>query len=384
MPNAIKHLARGCPQLHEIDISIAPESYDDGVLAGPRPAMVIARNAASEFLQRVNDGADCFALTSEQRRVLWTITGQRKMMPWRLLASCLPLRLQLTTELIEHWRNHWRIHNRDASRQYMSVTIITDSGNTLARRGHADIEALRRRAYKLLCQVNLHGVFVIEVQLLTNFPRHGHGGTHCWHVHCVATTDDPNFDIETVQTTLRGSGRLSNIFDAPTVTITPIETLGHLMRACAYMLKAPAVGKRLAPHPVIPKAWTLEKVFIRKDEALRLVEALSQVQLGQIVHSVGLGKHILRPAMKALRELHKTSYQRTRKRLPVDYDMARYWAQLRNGRAGNRYDPYDFSPKTPWAADWEAIARKAFASIIAHRERLQKPLESARKAPLPM
>lgn len=369
MSGAMRRLARRGATLEDVDTSCAPPSPLDDVLR-PRPATVIARNVADEFIDRFNRGCDCFRLSTKQRTALRALTGQRGM-PERLLASCVPLRLQLIFELIRQWRDHWLQHRKDPDRQYMFVTILTDSGNTFARHAFINLEAGRRRADKVLRQAKLHGVSSTEVQHITNFPQRGHGGTDCWHHHCIATTDDPDFDIEAVAAELCDSGRLSNIFDMPTVKITPITSLAQLTRCCAYMLKAPAIGKRLVPHLLIPLAWTFENVSLRKDVIVRLAEAVSQVEIGQIVHSVGLGKHLLRPAMKALRAWHKARYYKARNKLAAHFDVAELWADIRGSRPNNRYGPYFFLKKgtAPAEYDWGPIAREALEAENAKRAR---------------
>lgn len=370
MSRAMRRLARRGATLEDIDTSCAPASPLDDVPPGPRPAMVIARSLAAEFIERFNQGCDCFRLSKKQRAALRAATGQRGM-PERLLASCIPLRLQLSSELIRQWRDHWHQHRKDPDRQYMFVTIITDSGNTFSRHAFINLEAERRRADKVLRAAKLDGVFSTEVQHITNFPQRGHGGTDCWHHHCVATTNDPDFDIEAVAAELCDSGRLSNIFDMPTVKIRPITSLAQLMRCCVYMLKAPAIGKRLVPHPLIPLAWTFENVSLRSDVIVRLAEAISQVEIGQIVHSVGQGKHLLRPAIKAVRVWHKARYYRTKNRLAADFDVAELWADIRNSRTNNRYEPYVFLKKgtAPAEYDWGPIAREALEALNAKRAR---------------
>lgn len=370
MSRAMRRLELRGTTLEDIDTSCAPASPLDDVLPGPRPAMVIARCRADEFIERFNQGCDCFRLSKKQRAALRAATGQRGM-PERLLASCVPVRLQLISELIEQWRDHWLKHRKDPGRQYMFVTIITDSSNTLSRNAFINLEAERRRAYKVLRQAKLHGVFSTEVQHITNFPQRGHGGTDCWHHHCVATTDDPDFDIEAIAAELCDSGRLSNIFDMATVKITPITSLAQLMRCCAYMVKAPAIGKRLVPHPQIPLGWTFKNVSLRNDAVVRLAEGLSQVEFGQIVHSVGDGKYLLRPAMKALRAWHKARYYRARTKLAADCDVAGLWADIRGNRRNNLYGPYVFLQQGTAPSDyaWGPIAREALDAMNARRAR---------------
>lgn len=166
--------------LENIDTTFIPDSHYDGVLVGPRPARVIAEDAAREFTALFNAGVDCFNLSRKHRAVLRAIIGKGGM-PARMLLSCVSTRLRLTAELTKQWRSHWHQHRRERGRQYIFATIITDTGNALARRPEIDLETLRRRIDKLLRDANLQGNFVIEVQLITNFPRQGHGGTHCWH-----------------------------------------------------------------------------------------------------------------------------------------------------------------------------------------------------------
>ncbi len=371
---ALIAFARGGATIEDIDTSFVPDSDFDGLLDGPRPASVIAEHAANEFSWRFIAGADCLKPNRKQERALRAIIGKGGM-PARMLVSCIPTQLRFFTELTDQWRNHWHQHRREPGRQYMFVTIITDSGNALARRPRINLEALRRRADKILRSAHLHGNFVIELQLVTNFPRRGDGGTHCWHVHFIGTTDDPACDVGSLQSALRKSGRLSNVFNAPTVTITPITSLAQLMRCCAYMLKAPAVGKFLRPHPRIPNAWTFDKVFVRKDEALRLGEALSQVELGQVVHSVCEGKHLLRPAMKAVRAWHKAQYAKAKNKLPEDFVVAKFWAGLRGSGLNNLNRPYIFRKPRDGChfREWMKVALPALTALNTARERASAP-----------
>lgn len=130
---SLVRMARRGASLEEIDTSLVPVSDRDGLPAGPRPAMVIARAGASEFINRVNRGLDCFLLSDAQRAAFRAATGQGGM-PGRLLSSCSPLRLELASELMGQWRAHWHKHRKEPGRQYMFVTIITDTGNTLEHR----------------------------------------------------------------------------------------------------------------------------------------------------------------------------------------------------------------------------------------------------------
>lgn len=364
----VRKVGRGT-LLEDIDTSQVPASDFDVRLVGPRPAMVIATDAADEFLERFNRGEDCFVLTKKQVLALGAATGQAGMTE-KLLLSCIRIRLEFTAQLIQQWSKHWKKHRGEPSRQYMFITILTDSGNTLARRPFIDLEALRRRIDKLLRPLGLDAVFMTEVQLLTNFPRFGYGATHQWHGHCIATINDSAFDVEAIKALLCQSGRLSNVFGAPTVRITSIETLAHLMRCCAYMSKLPAVGKRIVPDPKIPGAWTFDKVFVRKDEAFRLVEGLSQIEIGQVVHSIGNGKHILRPAMKALRQWHKLKYAKARHKLTADDDIADIWGAIRGSRVNDVNEPYRIGSRSEWppSYDWEELARDALAAMNAARD----------------
>jgi hypothetical protein len=133
------------------------------------------------------------------------------------------------------------------------------------------------------------------------------------------------------------------------------------------MLKAPSVGKFLAPDPHIPEAWTFQKTFVRKDEALRLGEALSQLELGQLVHSVGHGKFLLRPAMKAVRAWHKSQYAKARNKLSKDADLAKLWAHVRVSRSNNSYGPYIFGRvlEQTQSATWTSIAAAALQALRA-------------------
>ncbi|MEO7787701.1 MAG: hypothetical protein ABIR77_07770 [Sphingomicrobium sp.] len=153
--------------------------------------MVIARDSIAQFAKRIIAGAECFNLSKKEEATLYALNGQRGT-PEKLLMSSMPDRLELITQLIQHWREHWNEHRGEPDRHYMFGTIITDEGNTLARQPCFDLEAFRRRIDKVARQAKCHAVFVIENQHVTNFPRHGLGGTHGWHGHILATTNTAN------------------------------------------------------------------------------------------------------------------------------------------------------------------------------------------------
>lgn len=386
MPSPSKAMRRMMTRgaaLADIDASQGSESDESyyGIDPDkPWPPLIKAAKDAKHLIALVNRAADRLKLNHRQQNALRLASGQAGATE-RLLASSALVRLKLIGLLIKHWAERWVQHSSEPHRRYWWLTIAIDKGNTLARKPIVNLEGLRRSADKLLREFGLGGVFLIEVQVLTNFPRYGHGASHQWHVHVIVTTNGPDFDELATEAAMQALSRLSNVFGKPTVTIKPIPSLADLKRCCAYLLKLPVIGKFIAPDPKIPDEWTFKTTFIRPDEAFRLLEPLTHLEINQLVHAVGDGKHVLRPAMKDLRAWHKLQLRRTRNVLPGDFNMRGLWSQIRDTRKSNVYRPYAFVDVgvQRHESEWDIVAAQSLARMNA--ERLARPKEKRQASP---
>ena len=76
----------------------------------------------------------------------------------------------------------------DTSTRYFFLTFIDDIGNTSDRAPQVNLPAIQRKVDKATRAIGLHGVGVIEVQALMNYPGKGHGRTLLFHAHAIAWT----------------------------------------------------------------------------------------------------------------------------------------------------------------------------------------------------
>lgn len=137
-------------------------------------------------------------------------------------------------------------------RRFFRLTAITDAGNALEYTPVLNRALVKQKLRRLIGSTELQSLSIMELQAVTNFPQGGHGGTLMLHANALAWTTDRDFDIHKPLDDISDKEANSTLFGAPAIRGTGV--LHHqLDRICAYMVKAPNVGKR-HHRSLVPKA----------------------------------------------------------------------------------------------------------------------------------
>lgn len=228
----------------------------------------------------------------------------------------------------------------------------------------------------MLIESGLHGFGAIEVQGLTDVPGRGAGRTLSFHGHAIGWSSDPAFDAEAVQDRLCASAALRNWLGARTVNITPVgPTLRHLNWKAYYLLKAPTTGKRLVRDGRTPSGFAFGHVAIRADLAVRLMEALTQLEYANLLFAAGDGVAVQAEWLARVSDWHHAKRGEFAE-FSAEGDLADVWAQLRSQRWGRPRSAINFhaaSSETPTA--WETAAQAYLASRPATRRHSRRTLK---------
>lgn len=313
----------------------------------PRPSLRRARRRTGERVAALREllATARNKLKTSAREDAWlrslfggVMSGRNRMaLP---LASDLWLREQSTLLLIDQVLAHWSA--RPAGRRYAFITFIDESGNTLMRRPRLNRTAFRQKVYRALHARKLDAVITLELQALTNYPQAGHGNTLMLHAHALVWSDDPAWadDPQTAYGTwaldVGHRDSWSCRFEAePILPLIIGDTAGDIATVAAYMSKVPSNGSRSIKNPETDTRRMRSTIAsYRPDDALRVMEVLSQIELNQLIFAVGRGNDIVRPWRKALLAVHK-GHRRASQRDATIAEIAAGWATLRQ-HAGNR------------------------------------------------
>ena len=302
------------------------------------------------------------------------------------LGSDLWLRERSTLILIDEVLAHWRA--RALGRRYAFVTFIDDSGNTLMERPHLNRDAFRRKIDKAVRGSGLHAVVALEVQALTNYPKSGFGKTMMLHAHAIVWSDDPawadnpaaRYREWAIDLGLRDTWTCR--FGAEPVLPEVIrDTEGDFAMVAAYISKVPSDGSRTVKNPATSaRRMRSTTEDYHRDQALRIMEVLSQVELSKLIFAVGDGKQIAAPWRKAMLAVHRQR-RRSLDRETTLVEIADGWSALRR-HAGNRHHRASFrwlqSGERPASihvgrneiteAEVEAIRRRRRGELTAEME----------------
>ena len=333
------------------------------------------RDEIAEFQRLVDAGMRGWRITPVYRQMLDIAFG-RHGMSRRLLLSNARIRERAGLSLIDTVSNLLR----DRSRRFFFVTIFDDRGNALEYAPAIDLAALRQRLHAALIATGLHGFGAVELQAVSNLPQAGLGRTLMFHGHVVAWTDDPAFDTEATADRVSASGLLRNFLGARTVTIVDIARHYRQLRWRAfYMLKAPTAGKMVDRSQITPSGWNFKSVNVRADLAVRIMEALTQLEYADVLFAAGEGIGVQATWLADLQRWHQEQ-RSPYAGLSDEGDTAALWAALwarrrsahRPPREGFTFDCQSADAPTPW----ESAAQTWLATRSATRRYLVRKRQS--------
>ena len=198
---------------------------------------------------------------------------------------------------------------------------------------------------RLIRAARLNAIAVTEFQTLTNYPQHKRGCSFLTNAHAIMWADDPNFDADNAEKTMRASKRLKSALGAPTAELKPRDlSPGQLEYLAYYLLKAPVDGKYRERDPDNSSRWILSPTSVRPPLLLRLAEILSHLELPDLVWGVGDGTEIRARWKRELVAWNEIRCARDKQPLELGFRCGNMWdgIRLRPENGSRLYRPIVF------------------------------------------
>jgi hypothetical protein len=312
--------------------------------------------AANEKFRTMIDGKIYKSkLSDNRRRKFQALMGNSCFMK-ELVHSDFPARDKAGSFFVELMRAHrlkWISKNESkpwkmSRRRYYFLTFCHDHANTSDRKTQFHISSFKQRVDRAVRANHLSGIVAMEIQPIMNYPEHGHGRTLMLNAHAIVWTNE-KLDHRTIQKDLNNSCAWNLTFDCAPVEIKLIEDdlfedPHHIEDVARYLFKMPHDTKNYMRRKDCPdrfKFMSTEKGY-RPELALRVFECLSQVNMSQMVFSVGdKGTKICNAWRKEMRAWHKTR-MRERPECVLDFDVAKLWKKYRLKNGSKKFEPVQF------------------------------------------
>ncbi|WP_292962352.1 hypothetical protein [Novosphingobium sp. UBA1939] len=212
-------------------------------------------------------------------------------------------------------------------RERVWITMAWDAPITWERKPEIDTVACRNMASQHLRRSRVEGTGVLEFDTWKNIA--GERGKRVTpHIHFLGhARQGETIDAETLQESMRSRSALSNSIGAPSVVVKEVgKTPKDLATLGCYMSKLPAYAK----NPVPSRVWNgydLVQVNHAPGSVTRLIEMLSFMELGDVMFSIGEGKHIAAQVRDQVRM--KCACQRGAISAPIHSEIERRWRSIR-------------------------------------------------------
>jgi hypothetical protein len=212
--------------------------------------------------------------------------------------------------------------------QRVWVTVAWDAGVTWECAPSLDTISLRNIANQHLRRSGLHGLGILEIDTWKEIAGEP-GKRMVAHVHFTGwAADGEKIDVRALQTDLQNRRALTNALNFPSVVVKEIGSAASDLAAIGrYMGKAPTYAKN--PVPVAAGGnFELKQVSHAPGSAVRLVELLSHVEVGDLLFSIG------RQGGNIAKEVRSKVAQAVRPRAGVEEapsrdDVTRHWRRIR-------------------------------------------------------
>nr|WP_314444404.1 hypothetical protein [uncultured Sphingomonas sp.] len=197
------------------------------------------------------------------------------------------------------------------------ITMFHRDWETTDKEGLLLLGDLHRRVRGVLEKLELHGMFVAEIQAATTH-RRGLGRKLLLHVHGIVWTQR-ELDTKALNQQMRRSRRLTSSNDANPFRISkPLMSSRALAMRAYYLFKAPISGKYME------RGRYKRTKKLRPDLALRLSELLSSFTLAEAIIGCGSGAKLRSELLNPWRRLFPSPAD--------DLEVARYWRRLNKVR----------------------------------------------------
>lgn len=239
------------------------------------------------------------------------------------LASDAHARFVLMKNLVKHFDEHQK---QNPEQRFFFLTLMSDEFRTPKKAPAIWLKRLRVKTDKVLRSLcKEHGAIgaigMIECTYITNAVDE-RMSVFQWHSHAILWADK-NFDYAAARKALKDctSWRCASGMDPIRIKeITPDR--GRIAYLGYYMAKLPVDAVNVLERPDGTQKVRKTQKGYRPDVQLRLFEALSRIELHELVFSVEDGKFIRDPVMRNVRAAKKVFRTNLK---PIDVSKVRKW-----------------------------------------------------------
>lgn len=242
-----------------------------------------------------------------------------------MLASDLRSRRQ-STKILGQTLEKLRDENPDLN--FYFLTFTHDIGNTIDREPIIRLKALQKMVDKTLRKLKLHGISVVEIQGVGNFPAKGEGRLIMLHAHAIAWTNE-NFDADAAMDRIKLGTTWTNVLTKNAVDIKRVtDRAGHLQYVSYYSFKPP-YDVKMVEERVAGQKFKSTEVGYRPDFAFRLLEIMCQLDINCLVRAVGDGVAIRREWKRRLTNWHRSRALWSGIPSHNSWELEAYWTKYR-------------------------------------------------------
>jgi|TARA_R100000501_G_C2623708_1_gene116896 hypothetical protein len=226
---------------------------------------------------------------------------------------------------------------KQPDRQRLWCTLAWDAGVTWERKPEIDLVSLKAIARQHLWRSGLEGFGVIEIDMWKNMTGEP-GRRMVAHVHFLGTRAEGNLaKVLEMEADMQDRRALTNSLGARSVVIRNAgQSVDDLTWLGQYMLKRPAFAK----NP-IPKSdgdgYRLQDVAHARGSAVRLLEVMSHIEVGDVIFSIGSGRPIANKVRSAVRQ--EVASRAGAAPAPLAHEVTRHWRDIREKNRHRRLEP---------------------------------------------
>ena len=262
-------------------------------------------------------------------------------------------------------------------RRFYLVTLLSDRWLSFDRHTQIWLGGMKDAIRQVFRLGGFTGWFgLVELQTMDETVRY-FGRLLLPHGHCIAWSDDPDFDPKRSEARMAASRRLESLTGATTVTVRA-DPSTSVCNMAAYLMKAAALAKRRFMTARSPSGFILDECALPPVSAVRQVEILSQTTFDELMLSGGDGGPV---RTELLRFMNRAPPRNSE----LDTEQAaRFWARCRNHHRRKLYKPVLISrsgaqllpnppiglacarlPPAEWSVAWLLISGQAKSPILA-------------------
>ena len=226
---------------------------------------------------------------------------------------------------------------KQPERQWLWGTLAWDAGVTWERKPEIDLVSLKAIARQHFRRSGLEGFGVIEMDVWKNMAREP-GRRMVAHVHFLASRVEGNdTKVLEMEADMQDRRALTNSLGARSVVIRNVgQSVDDLTWLGQYMLKRPAFAK----NPIPKKdgdGYRLQDVAQAQGSAVRLLEVMSHMEVGDVLFSIGSGRAIVEKVRGVVRQ--EVVSRAGAAPAPLAHEVKRNWQDIRERNRHGRLEP---------------------------------------------